>query len=35
MINKEVKLIKPGKQYFGGQGVTYNAGISRKTAGSE
>ena len=35
MINKEVKLIKPGKQYLGGQGVKYNAGVSRKTAGSE
>ena len=35
MINTEVKLIKPGKQYLGGQGVKYNAGVSRKTAGSE
>ena len=35
MINKNVKLIKPGKKYLGGQGVTYNAGVSRNTAGSE
>jgi len=35
MINKNVKLIKPGKKYIGGQGVTYNAGVSRNTAGAE
>ena len=35
MMNKNVKLIKPGKTYLGGQGVTYNAGVSRDTAGSE
>ena len=35
MRNKNVKLIKPGKKYLGGQGVTYNAGVSRNTAGSE
>ena len=35
MINKKVKLIKPGNKYLGGQGVTYNAGVSRNTAGSE
>jgi len=35
MINKNVKLIKPGNKYLGGQGVTYNAGVSRNTAGSE
>ena len=35
MNNKSVKLVRPGKKYLGGQGVTYNAGVSRQTAGSE
>ena len=32
---KNVILIKPGETYLGAQGVTYNAGVSRKTAGSQ
>ena len=32
---KNVTLIKPGETYLGAQGVTYNAGVSRKTAGSQ
>ena len=35
MLSKNVKLIKPGKTYVGLQGVLYNAGVSRNTAGSE
>ena len=35
MLSKNVKLIKPGKTYVVLQGVSYNAGISRNTAGSE
>ena len=35
MLSKNVKLIKPGKTYVGLQGVSYNAGVSRNTAGSE
>ena len=32
---KNVTLIKPGETYLGTQGVTYNAGVYRKTAGSQ
>ena len=35
MKEKNVILIKPGETYLGAQGVTYNAGVSRKTAGSQ
>ena len=35
MLSKNVKLIKPGKTYVGLQGVSYNSGVSRNTAGSE
>ena len=35
MKEKNVTLIKPGETYLGAQGVTYNAGVSRKTAGSQ
>ena len=35
MPKKNVVLVKPGTTYFGEQGVTYNAGVSRKTTGSE
>ena len=35
MNNKSVKLVRPGKKYLGAQGVTYNAGVSRQTAGSK
>ena len=35
MVQKNVKLVKPGVTYFGGQGVTYSSGVSRKTTGSE
>ena len=35
MLSKNVKLIKPGKTYVGLQGVSYNAGVSWNTAGSE
>ena len=35
MLSKNVKLIKPGKTYVGLQGISYNAGVSRNTAGSE
>ena len=35
MQEKNVTLIKPGETYFGAQGVTYSAGVSRKTAGSQ
>ena len=35
MLSKNVKLIKPGKTYVGLQGVSYNAGVSRNTTGSE
>ena len=34
-MGKKVKLIKPGETYLGAQGVTYNSGISRNTAGSQ
>ena len=32
---KNVNLIRPGETYVGAQGVTYSAGVSRNTAGSE
>ena len=35
MNDDGVKLIKPGQKYVGAQGVTYSAGVSRKTAGAE
>ena len=35
LIEKHVTLIKPGETYLGAQGVIYNSGVSRKTAGSE
>ena len=35
MKEKNVTLIKPGETYLGAQGVTYNAGVSRKTAGAQ
>ena len=35
IVRKNVTLIKPCKTYLGVQGVTYNAGVSRKTAGSQ
>ena len=35
MIDNKVRLVKPGKTYFGAQGVAYGSGASRKTAGSE
>ena len=34
-MGKKVKLIKPGETYLGAQGVTYNSGVSRNTAGSQ
>ena len=34
-MGKNVKLIKPGETYLGAQGVTYNSGVSRNTAGSQ
>ena len=35
MPKKNVVLVKAGTTYFGGQGVTYSAGASRKTTSSE
>ena len=35
MLSKNVKLVKPGKTYVGAQGVTYSAGVSRNSAGSQ
>ena len=35
MLQKNVKLVKTGTTYVGGQGVTYSSGASRKTTGSE
>ena len=35
MSNDGVRLVKPGTKYEGAQGVTYDAGVSRHTAGSE
>mgnify|MGYP001212826410 CR=1 FL=1 len=33
MANVGVRLVKPGAKYEGAQGITYNAGVSRNTAG--
>ena len=35
MADDGVRLVKPGMQYEGAQGVTYDAGVSRKTVGAE
>lgn len=35
MDDDGVRLVKPGTKYEGAQGVTYDAGVSRRTAGSE
>ena len=35
MSDDGVRLVKPGTKYEGAQGVTYNAGVSRNTAGAE
>ena len=35
MVDDGVRLVKPGTKYEGAQGVTYDAGVSRHTAGSE
>ena len=35
MVDDGVRLVKPGIKYEGAQGVTYDAGVSRHTAGSE
>ena len=35
MFSKNIKLLIPGKIYVGLQGVSYNAGVSRNTVGSE
>ena len=35
MAEDGVRLIKPGMKYEGAQGVTYDAGVSRNTAGAE
>ena len=35
MADDGVRLVKSGAKYKGAQGVTYDAGVSRKTAGSE
>ena len=35
MSQKNVNLIRPGKTYLGAQDVTYSAGVSRNTVGSE
>ena len=35
MMDDKVRLVKPGKTYFGAQGVAYGSGASRKTVGSE
>ena len=34
MADVGVRLVKSDKQYLGGQGVTYNVGVSRNTAGA-
>ena len=31
MVDDKVRLVKPGKTYFGAQGVAYGSGASRKT----
>ena len=35
MADDGVRLVKPGKKFEGAQGVTYDAGVSRNTAGAE
>ena len=30
MVGYKVRLVKPGKTYFGAQGVAYGSGASRK-----
>ena len=35
MADDGVRLVKPGMRYEGAQGVTYDAGVSRKTVGAE
>ena len=35
MTDDGVRLVKSDRQYLGGQGVTYNAGVSSNTAGAE
>ncbi len=35
MADDGVRLVKPGMKYEGAQGVTYDAGVSRNTAGAE
>ena len=35
MADDGVRLVKSDKQYLGGQGITYNAGVSRNTTGAE
>ena len=35
MADDGVRLVKSDKRYLGGQGVTYNAGVSRNTTGAE
>ena len=35
MADDGVRLVKPGLKYEGAQGVTYDAGVSRKTVGAE
>ena len=35
MADDGVRLVRPGKKFEGAQGVTYDAGVSRNTAGAE
>ena len=35
MVDDKVRVVKPGKTYFGAQGMAYGSGASRKTVGSE
>ena len=35
LVDDGVRLVKPGTKYEGAQGVTYDAGVSRNTAGAE
>ena len=35
VVDDGVRLVKPGTKYEGAQGVTYDAGVSRNTAGAE
>ena len=34
VVDDGVRLVKPGTKYEGAQGVTYDAGVSRNTAGA-